>query len=100
MDKRMIYLINLIAEMAKKLTIPKNYSSKFTASGNEYLSPTERIRIEDMNDFFVTAGIVGRTEILPILGKDGYEVIEFEPDIIGGQYPYSCLLYTSPSPRD
>lgn len=89
MDKRMIYLINLIAEMAKKLTIPKNYSSKFTASGNEYLSPTERIRIEDMNDFFVTAGIVGRTEILPILGKDGYEVIEFEPDIIGGQYPYS-----------
>lgn len=89
MDKRMIYLINLIAEMAKKLNIPKTYSSKFIASGNEYLSPTEKIRIEDMNDFFVTAGIVGRTDILPVIGKDGYEVIEFEPDIIGGQYFYS-----------
>lgn len=89
MDKRMIYLINLIAEMSKKLNIPKVYSSKFTASGNEYLSPTEKIRIEDMNDFFVTAGIVGRTDILPVIGKDGYEVIEFEPDIIGGQYFYS-----------
>lgn len=89
MGKRMIYLINLIAEMAKKLNIPKTYSSKFIASGNEYLSPTEKIRIEDMNDFFVTAGIVGRTDILPVIGKDGYEVIEFEPDIIGGQYFYS-----------
>lgn len=89
MDKRIIYLISLISEMSKKLTIPKIYSAKFETSGNEYLSPTEKIRIEDMTDFFVTAGIVGRTEILPVIGKDGYEVVEFEPDVIGAQYFYS-----------
>lgn len=90
MNKRMIYLISLIAEMSQKLNIPKRYSKKFINSGNEYLSPTEKIRIEDLTDHFVTAGIVGRTEVLPILGKDGYRVIEFEPDIIGGQFPYSA----------
>ena len=86
--KRMIYLINLIAEMSKKVTISEYYYSKFVNSGNEYLSPTEKIRIEDMNDFFVTAGIVGRNDILPIIGKDGSNIIEFEPDIIGSQYIY------------
>lgn len=90
MNKRMIYLISLIAEMSQKLNIPKRYSKKFINSGNEYLSPTEKIRIEDLTDHFVTAGIVGRTEVLPILGKDGYRVMEFEPDIIGGQFPYSA----------
>lgn len=90
MNKRMIYLISLIAEMSQKLNIPKRYSTKFLNSGNEYLSPTEKIRIEDLTDHFVTAGIVGRTEVLPILGKDGYRVIEFEPDIIGGQFPYTA----------
>lgn len=90
MNKRMIYLISLIAEMSQKLNIPKRYSTKFLNSGNEYISPTEKIRIDDLTDHFVTAGIVGRTEVLPILGKDGYKVIEFEPDIIGGQFPYSA----------
>ena len=90
MNKRMIYLISLIAEMGQKLTIPQIYSKKFESSGNEYLSPTEKIRIEDMTDFFVTAGIVGRTEVLPIIGKDGGRAIELEPDVIGGQYPYSA----------
>ena len=89
MNKRMIYLISLIAEMAKKLNIQNVYSKKFQASGIEYLSPTEIIRIEDMTDFFVTAGIVGRTDVLPVVGKDGHQIIEFEPDIIGAQYFYS-----------
>lgn len=90
MDKRMIYLISLIAEMSQKLNISKRYSTKFLSSGNEYISPTEKIRIDDLTDHFVTAGIVGRTEVLPILGKDGYKAIDFEPDIIGGQFPYSA----------
>ena len=42
MNKRMIYLISLIAEMSQKLNIPKRYSKKFINSGNEYLSPTEK----------------------------------------------------------
>ena len=48
MNKRMIYLISLIAEMSQKLNIPKRYSKKFINSGNEYLSPTEKIRLEDI----------------------------------------------------
>ncbi|CAK7053422.1 hypothetical protein [Fusobacterium varium] len=90
MEKRMIYLISLIAELSQKIDIPKVYSKKFEASGNKYLSPTERIRIIDLMDHFITAGIVGRSEVLPILGKDGDQITEFEPDIIGGQFPYSA----------
>lgn len=90
MDKRMIYLISLIAELSKKIDIPKTYSTKFLNSGNKYLSPTEIIRIEDLTDYFVTAGIVGRSEILPIIDKDGFRITEFEPDIIGAQALYSA----------
>lgn len=90
MDKKMIYLISLIAELNKKIDIPKRYSTKFLNSGNKYLSPTERIRIEDLTDYFVTAGIVGRDEILPIVDKDGFTITEFEPDIIGLQALYSA----------
>ncbi|WP_278572563.1 hypothetical protein [Fusobacterium ulcerans] len=90
MDKRMIYLISLIAELSQKIDIPKVYSNKFKASGNNYLSPTEKIRIEDLTNHFVTAGIVGRSEVLPIIGRDGYVITEFEPDVIGAQSPYSA----------
>lgn len=89
MDKRMIYLISLIAELSKRMDIPRVYSTKFLNSGNKYLSPTERIRIEDLTDYFVTAGIVGRDEILPIVDKNGFAVTEFEPDIIGAQALFS-----------
>lgn len=91
MDKKMIYLINLIAEMAKKIEIPQTYSNKFRASNNEYLSPTEKIRIDDLVDHYVTAGLVGRDEILPILRNGQFAITEFEPDIIGGQFPYQAI---------
>lgn len=74
MDKKMIYLINLIAEMAKKIEIPQTYSNKFRASNNEYLSPTEKIRIDDLVDHYVTAGLVGRDEILPILRNGQFAI--------------------------
>lgn len=89
MDKRMIYLISLISELSKRINVPKIYSTKFINSGNKYLSPTEKIRIEDLTDYFVVAGIVGRDEILPIVDKDGFAITEFEPDIIGVQALYS-----------
>lgn len=89
MNKRMIYLISLIAELSKKMNISKIYSTKFLNSGNKYLSPTEIIRIEDLTDHFVTAGIVGREEILPIVDKSGFTITEFEPDVIGAQAIYS-----------
>ena len=89
MDKRMIYLISLISELSKRINVPKIYSTKFINSGNKYLSPTEKIRIEDLTDYFVVAGIVGRDEILPIVDKDGFAITEFEPDIIGAQALYS-----------
>ena len=70
MNKRMIYLISLIAEMSQKLNIPKRYSKKFINSGNEYLSPTEKIRIEDLTDHFVTAGIVEQKFYLFLVKMD------------------------------
>lgn len=90
MEKRMIYLITLIAELSKRIEISRVYSNKFKASGNNYLSPTEVIRIDQMTNHFVTAGIVGRNDSLPIVNKDGFAITEFEPDIIGGELPYSA----------
>ncbi len=95
MDKRMIWLAALLNAATQKLEVPKTYSSKFEGSGNKYLSPTEKIRIDDMMDHFVVAGIVGRNEVLPILGKDGYSKLEFEPDVIGGEFPYSASDLTT-----
>lgn len=88
MDKRMIYIISLIAAATQKLNVPQVYSNKFLNSGNVYYSPTEKIRIDDLTDHFLVAGIVGRNEILPLLGKDGFNTLEFEPDVIGGQFQY------------
>lgn len=89
MDKKMIFLISLISELSQKIEVSKFYSKKFE-NGNKYLSPTQRIRIENLTDNFVTAGIVARDEILPIITKDGYQITEFEPDVIGGQFHYSA----------
>lgn len=95
MNKRMIWLAALLNAATQKLEVPKTYSSKFEKSGNKYLSPTEMIRVDDMMDHFVVAGIVGRNEVLPILGKDGFSKLEFEPDIIGGEFPYSASDITT-----
>ncbi|MGB6129617.1 MAG: hypothetical protein WBG30_12760 [Psychrilyobacter sp.] len=95
MNKRMIWLAALLNAATQKLEVPKTYSSKFEGSGNKYLSPTEMIRVDDMMDHFVVAGIVGRNEVLPILGKDGFSKLEFEPDIIGGEFPYSASDITT-----
>lgn len=90
MNKKMIYLIALISAAQQQLTAPQIYSKKFLASGNKFLSNTERIRVDDLLDHFVVAGIVGRTDVLPLLEKDGFQKTELEPDIVGGTYPYSA----------
>lgn len=88
MNERMIYLAALI--IAAQTHVPQIYSQKFRAAGNTYLSPTEKIRVDELADHFVVAGIVGRNEVLPILGKDGFSKLEFEPDVIGGQFAFSA----------
>lgn len=89
MNKKMIYLAALINAATQQINVPQTYSTKFKTSGNAYLSPTEKIRVDELADHFVVAGIVGRNEVLPILGKDGFSTIEFAPDIIGGQFTYT-----------
>lgn len=88
MNERMIYLISLIAAATQKINVPQVYSQRFKSSGNVYYSPTEKIRIDDLTDHFLVAGLVDRNEILPLLGKDGFNTLEFEPDVIGGQFQY------------
>jgi hypothetical protein len=90
MNEKMIFLISLIAAAQQKIQSSQIYTKKFLSAGNKYLSPTETIRIDDMLDHFVVAGIVGRKDVLPLLKKDGFKKTEFEPDIIGGTYPYSA----------
>ena len=88
MNERMIYLISLIVAATQKINVPQVYSQRFKSSGNVYYSPTEKIRIDDLTDHFLVAGLVDRNEILPLLGKDGFNTLEFEPDVIGGQFQY------------
>ncbi|WP_319201935.1 hypothetical protein [uncultured Ilyobacter sp.] len=90
MNEKMIYLIALINEAQQRIQGPKIYTNKFLASGNKFLSNTETIRIDELLDHFVVAGIVGRSDVLPLLEKDGFQKTEFEPDIVGGTYPYSA----------
>lgn len=88
MNKKMIYLISLIATATQKINVPQVYSQRFKNSDNIYYSPTEKIRIDDLTNHFLVAGLVDRNEILPLLGKDGFNTLEFEPDVIGGQFQY------------
>ena len=51
------------------------------------------------------AGNIGRGFITPILQENGYEVVlvDVDSDLVNKlntDQEYSCLLYTSPSPRD
>ena len=51
------------------------------------------------------AGNIGRGFITPILQENGYEVVLVDVDFdlvnkLNIDKKYSCLLYTSPSPRD
>ena len=95
MTDKMIEIVALINAAKQKIKVPTTYSNRFFASGNKYLSNTEKIRIDEMNDHFINAGIVGRNDILPILNKDGFQTIEMEPDIIGGQFHYSASDLTN-----
>jgi hypothetical protein len=86
----MIHIVALINEATQRIKVTTIYTKKFMAPRNKYLSNTEKIRIDEMNDHFISAGIVGRDQVLPILNKDGFKTAEMEPDIIGGQFPYSA----------
>lgn len=95
MNEKMIHLIALINAAKQRIQIPQVYSKKFMAAGNKFLSNTEAIRVDEMLDHFVIAGIVGREDILPLLGKDGFKSIEFTPDIVGGTFAYSASDLTN-----
>ena len=41
MNKKMIYLISLIATATQKINVPQVYSQRFKNSENIYYSPTE-----------------------------------------------------------
>jgi hypothetical protein len=90
MNEKMIFLISLIAAAQQRIQGSQIYTKKFLASGNKFLSNTETIRVDELLDHFVIAGVVGRQDVLPLLSKDGFQKTEFEPDIVGGQYPYSA----------
>jgi hypothetical protein len=95
MNEKMIHLIALINAAKQRIQVPQVYSNKFMAAGNKFLSNTEAIRVDEMLDHFVVAGIVGREDILPLLEKDGFRSIEFTPDIVGGTFAYSASDLTN-----
>lgn len=88
MNKTMIMIIALIS--AAKYSYPQPYLNKFTASNNYYESITEKIRLDDLYTHFTEAGIVNRNDELPIIKVNGFNKLEVEPPIVGGEITYSA----------
>lgn len=88
MNKTMIMIIALIS--AAKYNYPQPYLNKFTASNNYYESITEKIRLDDLYSHFTEAGVVNRNDELPIIKVNGFDKLEVEPPIVGGEIPYSA----------
>ncbi len=90
MNERMMYLVALITEATRQLKIKTFYTDLFRSTGNVITSPTPEICIDDLEDYFVEAGIVEKGEALPILGEDGFNRHRVQPDDVGGTFPYTA----------
>lgn len=88
MNKTMIMIIALVS--AAKYSYPQPYLNKFIGNNNYYDAITEKIRLDDLYTHFIEAGIVNRNDELPIIKVNGFDKLEVEPPIVGGEIPYSA----------
>lgn len=88
MNKTMIMIIALVS--AAKYSYPQPYLNKFIGNNNYYDAITEKIRVDDLYTHFIEAGIVNRNDELPIIKVNGFDKLEVEPPIVGGEIPYSA----------
>lgn len=88
MNKTMIMIIALVS--AAKYSYPQPYLNKFIGNNNYYDAITEKIRLDDLYTHFIEAGVVNRNDELPIIKVNGFDKLEVEPPIVGGEIPYSA----------
>lgn len=89
-QQRLIYLTALLGKAERKMKKTPFFTSLFNEVGNEIISPTTSIAIDNFEDYFVDAGIAQKGETLKIMGQDGMKRDIVTPDDVGGTYPYDA----------
>lgn len=87
---RMIFLTALIGKAERKLKKTPFFTTLFEEAGNEIVSPTTTIALDNFEDYFVDAGIARKGETLKIMGQDGMRRDIVTPDDVGGTYEYTA----------